>query len=424
MKKYVLLLVAVGLIAHSHDLSADLARIVRSVKALKMEAGPIKPGSIPPGITPVPNSVTAQPVLSSTHYEVIGDPTKWQNPFVPVQSAAAPIMYETVSCANGLTELIVDLNDGTTANNWLRITFDENVLTPLTTLMASGMYIIINLQSYNGSNYVEVQLTDTASPTPNVVAECCYAMPSVPQGAPISGPAYAYLGFNKKNTLGSKAGMNGNQTAINWINLTQGCRVLYQYSAGVTTAVQGTTASTPPPAQNGVLVLAPNKISGGGCLNGPFQPNALPSTYTLLSTTPFSCQGGLENFNVGLTNANENCYLSFEFGPTIMGNPQIRQLMNAGMYINVSLQEAGEADGGKNAFVVQILDANQTLRAYGSYLSSTIGDIDHWNLALNSTDSNKVDGVKSLGYNKIPLNTTVLYQQLLTVSKPVGANPS
>ena len=191
-------------------------------------------------------------------------------------------------------------------------------------------------------------------------------------------------------------------------------------------------ASTPvaPASTSGIvpLILSQSNISAPSYANAPcsltgaFNGNNLPSAYNLLSTTSFSCQGGLQSMSIGLTNAANSCFLGFNFDQTILSNPQIINLMNHGMYINVLLQSAPANSGGLNSVIVQLLDENQTLWASGTYQSSTIGGLDHWSLGLNTSDSNVVNGTTQLGYNNIQLNQTVIYKQSSTVSQPVGAN--
>lgn len=385
----------------------NLKRVLRVLKALQNPVGASQ------GMQPGPQQVA----LTATRVATSGNPSNWKTPFIPVQSANAPIMYQTVSCAQGLDFLHIAINS-VPNQDYVVFRFEQLVMSQLTSIMAQGMYILINLVQNSGVNLIQVALTDLQG---NICAQGVYPMPVGATG----GPKYAYLGFNTRSTIGNGAPTGANQTYINWIDLAQGCRVLYKYTAGTTTQGQGGTSTTPPAPITFPLILQPNNIvmQSPALTAGTFVPNNLPATYNLLSTTPFSCEAGLQSVNVGVTDADETSFLSFEFDTTVMANPEIVNVANQGLYINVIVSEPNQYTNGKYSVTAQLLDANQKLWAYGTYMSSNIGALDHWNLGLNTSDSTNVNGSTMLGYDKIPLNTTVLYQQTgTTVSQPVGAN--
>src|SRR3990167_9126302 len=230
-------------------------------------------GSVGSAAAATASAVQKMPVLTATQIAMNGNPANWKTPFQALNSAQAEIIYPPFSCANGLTELSITLTSWSTSADSIFFYFDKNSLSTLKPVMAAGMYILVNLLTYNSVNYVQVQLTDMNN---KVYAHGIYPLPGV-------APQYASIGFNTSQTFGvlPQIDPSKGQTFINWINLSPGCRVLYQQMSGVTTKGQGSIGLTPSSLSSLPLILATSKIrySTKQCnFGGTFPTPALPAT--------------------------------------------------------------------------------------------------------------------------------------------------
>ena len=313
---------------------------------------------------------------------------------------------QPVSCAQGLQTLYVDLMSEV-GNGVLSCQFDITASPILQKLATQGLYIAVQVLNVNvsaGTSTITVSLTDVGG---NLFAQTAANLASS------VGATYICAGFN---TNPFYAGLVApaqpkTQTCVNLVQISDSSRIFYQQGTTTTPLLGGLTVPTIP------FILSSANISNNCKFTGPGLSDLAAKAVNVLSATPFSCQGGLHSINVGLTDTT-GCFLSFNFDGTILYQPALKRLVQNGMYIGVS------TIASSNTVVVTLMDNQNNVYAEGSIqlTGGTGGGIQSWNLGLNTTDSNTVDGTTSLGYNGIQLGQTVLYQQLEgQASAPEGA---
>ena len=379
-----------------------------------------------PGLTPPSTPIAASSALGWEGSSLgSGDlPGDWPATATSTASLSswpvASIQNNTaVSCAGGLQTIYVALvNKANTG--FLACQFQIQGNATLTALAKQGLYVAVQVSNVNasaGTSTVAVSLTDSAG---NVFAQTAANLASN------VGMTYINVGFNTQNTTAALTPPSG-QAYVNWVPIAGSQRIYYQQSAasasfgGITVPAgqsgnNGTAKGTPQSGSTIPFILASANINNACNFTAPGLSNSTSSAKTALSSTPFSCQGGLTEINIGLTDTT-GCYLSFNFDSTILNQPAIQTLMQSGMYIGVN------TIASSNSVVAVLMDVNNTVYAQGTAQlpAGTGGGIQAWNLGLNTSDSNVVNGSTQLGYNGIGLNASVLYQQLSTVSQPTGA---
>jgi hypothetical protein len=339
MKKYVIFLMAIGL-------SANVVKASNSTQQLENIINVIQALHATPGASSTTTTVTVPGIPQAT--VSAGNSTLLKSAFIPVNSSLSSVLGTPVTCPQGLTDLHIGLSDSTLLS-WINFDFDSTVLTPLTALMNSGMYIVVNLVNDSG-NLVLVQLTDT---TGKVYASGQYQMPN----SSTNGPKYAFIGFNIDNTLGSDVAFSNNQSCYNWIDLTKGCKVLYQQQA-LTVAVtrpQGASTSTTYGATLEPLAASKVKIKGHP-KNWQTPFISAETTNSPVCGTPVSCASGLNSLYVALSDANMQNMVEMEFNSKIISN------VPAAFDIVVNL-----INGSKNLIQVQLIDAAGKVWAQGQY---------------------------------------------------------
>ena len=397
--------------------SLQIQRLSKVLDALNSVSNAVNSSPLTPPSTPIAAS-------SALGWEGGNLPGDWPATATSTASLSswpvASIQNNTaVSCAGGLQTIYVALvNKANTG--FLACQFQIQGNATLTALAKQGLYVAVQVSNVNasaGTSTVAVSLTDSAG---NVFAQTAANLASN------VGMTYINVGFNTQNTTAALTPPSG-QAYVNWVPIAGSQRIYYQQSAasasfgGITVPAgqsgnNGTAKGTPQSGSTIPFILASANINNACNFTAPGLSNSTSSAKTALSSTPFSCQGGLTEINIGLTDTT-GCYLSFNFDSTILNQPAIQTLMQSGMYIGVN------TIASSNSVVAVLMDVNNTVYAQGTAQlpAGTGGGIQAWNLGLNTSDSNVVNGSTQLGYNGIGLNASVLYQQLSTVSQPTGA---
>ena len=421
----------------------------------------VLPVYTPPQLTP------PTPILTPSQGFQIGN---CQAPFTPVQNMkyknkpsglanVAPIPNAVnataISCAGGLQSLNVGLTDAN-GTSFYSVTFDQASIfsnPKIQQLCQQGMYIMVKmLQNLSSSslapgtsgmgNFAQVCLMDSQG---NV-----YAWSTTPPLGAGQGFVFANIGFNMSDTL---VAPTGNQTYINWAPIAAAKPIFYQNNGSttppssghgsqatppaVTTIPLNVPATTGKPATQQVITVTPLELSqesiayynaaANPCTPTPGTfPNVSSSISSTFGGTTYSTKSGkLDNLQVGVTDANAQCFLVFAFGSDIIGEEQMQALIQQGMYVGVVCAPASSG----NTVTVQLTDASGTVYASGTY-SSAAGALSQYYVGFDTNISELMSPVQAGQFvsaanaaklqanairkfaQKVPLTQTVYYKQL------------
>lgn len=431
-------------------------------------ASPVGGQTVP---VPIPLPLTAPtPILTPSASPVIG--TSCAAPFgLPVQNMkykkntsgvpnVAPIPdafnATAVSCSGGLQNLSVDLTDAT-GELFYSFNFDEKLIfsnSKIQQLCTQGMYIMVKMlnnptssSSASGTsgvgNFAQVCLMDNTG--------AVYAWSTTAALPANCGCVFANIGFNMTDTTVNTPG--NNQTYINWVPVAAAKPVFYQGNGSTTppSSGHGSQATPPPvktitlnvpattgkPASTQVITVTPLELSPASiayynaaanpCTPTPGTfPNVSSSISSTFGGTTYSTKSGkLDNLQVGVTDANAQCFLVFAFGSDIIGAEQMQALIQEGMYVGVVCAPASSG----NTVTVQLTDASGTVYASGTY-SSAAGALSQYYVGFDTNISELMSPVQAGQFvsaanaaklqanairkfaQKVPLTQTVYYKQL------------
>ncbi len=415
----------------------NIARVLKNISAQPA----IKNVAKTPSAKITPSTALTPPAtpIALMAYNLNG--TACSAPFIPVKALnGAAYNSSALSCAGGLQYINIALTDAKVTDWSSSLQIPSTILSQpvIVNLMKSGMYIAINmLQNPAGSpagNYIQICLTDVSG---NVYAQSPLVL--LPSGI---GFAYANVGFNVYNT---EAGINANQTYVNWMPIANGQRIFYQDQGAATTVTtpgiggQSSTPSSMPvkiQVQPSTVLTPPaTPIAASNNLKWRFGnlPKDWPATATsnvslgswplasIQQNTPISCAGGLQFVAIYLVNSQNTGALDCVF--QIQKNATLTQLAAEGLYIAVQVSNIN-ASAGTSTITVSLTDISGNVFAQNAVNLSNFTGATYINVGFNhsATLSTLTPPSGKAFVNWVPIASSqrIYYKQAATNSASFG----